>query len=230
MAEHSIRLTEDSAWRYIDFIKFVDLLQTGELHFTRLDQLHDPYEIALSNAAFRRLKKIAAIQKQPRYVNCWHLNDVESAAMWSVYGDNGIAILSNKAALQRIDLTPTQYSDDTSFGMRGFGHVEYKAANDLKPLLRSIQVDSSSWSDFIFTKRDSFSHEKEFRLAIGLSSTIKAPPVGLRVKVDLNSLIDAVWVSPTAQKWSVQVIEREVMKYGICKPTIHSQLYTSRLR
>jgi hypothetical protein len=230
MAQESIQLTQDSAWRYIDCVKFVDLLQTSELHFTRLDHLRDPYEIALSNAAFRRLKKVAAIQKQPRYVNCWHLNDVESAAMWSLYGDNGIAILSNTHALRQIDLTPTQHNDDAGFGMKGFGTVEYKASEDLKPLLRNIQSNSSSWDDFVFTKRASFAHEKEFRLALGLSATIKNPPAGLRVKVDLNVLVDAVYVSPTAQKWTVQVIERELTRYGLKKPTIHSQLYTSRLR
>src|SRR3954454_2838139 len=43
--------TKGTVWRYVDFVKFVDLLQSSEFHFTRLDHLEDPYEHSLSRAA-----------------------------------------------------------------------------------------------------------------------------------------------------------------------------------
>ena len=31
-------------WRYMDFSKYVDLVTTEELYFTRADKLEDPYD------------------------------------------------------------------------------------------------------------------------------------------------------------------------------------------
>jgi hypothetical protein len=41
-------------WRFIDFWKLVDLVNTGELHFTRLDQFRDSLEGTKSRVAWER--------------------------------------------------------------------------------------------------------------------------------------------------------------------------------
>ena len=80
-------------WRYMDLPKFLDLMQTSELHFTRLDQLEDPYEHAIQMAACRR----KPFDSETMYVNCWILSEYESAAMWTNYGGNsGIALQSSR--------------------------------------------------------------------------------------------------------------------------------------
>jgi len=35
---------EQNIWRYLDFTKFVDLLVTNDLYFTRVDQFEDKFE------------------------------------------------------------------------------------------------------------------------------------------------------------------------------------------
>lgn len=44
-------------WRYVDFAKFVDLLERRQLHFARLDQLGDPFEGAPSDGTVALLRE-----------------------------------------------------------------------------------------------------------------------------------------------------------------------------
>src|SRR5437870_3042737 len=91
-----------SLWRYMDFAKLVSLLQSGSLHFARADRLGDPFEgsysapfhLALETELAQALPPEAvqqattnfhtATQGMPQriYVNCWHVNEYESVAMW----------------------------------------------------------------------------------------------------------------------------------------------------
>ncbi len=42
-------------WRYVDFAKYVAMLQQKAIYFTRLDQFADPYEGSLSKAEYENL-------------------------------------------------------------------------------------------------------------------------------------------------------------------------------
>src|SRR6266496_3905331 len=87
-------------WRYMDFTKFVSMLENGGLFFSRADKLGDPFEGSYSrgNEAMRPImygdltKKSAAFMAQWSrsmrewtMINCWHMNEHESAAMWKLY-------------------------------------------------------------------------------------------------------------------------------------------------
>lgn len=93
-------------WRYMDLAKFVSLLEDDALHFSRIDHQSDDYEGSISRAmlAAKRQKwayltdeEYAKHFKRPVgkeamktsfayiFVNCWHMNEGESAAMWSLY-------------------------------------------------------------------------------------------------------------------------------------------------
>lgn len=104
-------------WRYMDFAKYVAMMESACLHFSRLDFLGDPFEGSLSKAEFVRLNETAqkgeaagtlpgrwkgkyldvllhsarAGRKQ-NYVSCWHINVNESEAMWRLYSQSGYAI------------------------------------------------------------------------------------------------------------------------------------------
>lgn len=102
-------------WRYIDFGKFIDLLETQSLFFCRIDKLGDQNEGILPKSTIdfwidrvRRglesgqsevdLKKhISFLHTEIRriaMVNCWHISEHENPAMWQIYAKNhfGIAI------------------------------------------------------------------------------------------------------------------------------------------
>src|SRR6266536_3648324 len=100
-------------WRCMDFARFVSLVDKAALFFSAAANLSDPFEGSLTkqNLAFWReaLSDLppdraadartdqARINRERRrfiFVNCWHANAVESAAMWAQYAaiDRGIAV------------------------------------------------------------------------------------------------------------------------------------------
>jgi hypothetical protein len=90
-------------WRYLDFTKFVALLDTQELFFAPVAAFEDRFEGSYSTANIDGRKefwartseisdpeKMAASHAElarelPRWVfaNCWSLSEIESAAFWS---------------------------------------------------------------------------------------------------------------------------------------------------
>ena len=121
---------DQKIWRYLDLLKFIDLLETQELFFSRADKLGDDFEGTYTKKAWEQREKIfkiwednggkdGEIQKfremyergtiytiQNFFVNCWHMNDFESAAMWRLYlkSNEGIAIQSTFRRLKKCKL------------------------------------------------------------------------------------------------------------------------------
>jgi hypothetical protein len=90
-------------WRYMDFAKFVDLILTGELHFSTIASLRDlhangdPFEgkfpdkwiqqslvggDLLDVEDTRTIINHIDTRVNSYLINCWHENNSESAAMW----------------------------------------------------------------------------------------------------------------------------------------------------
>jgi hypothetical protein len=104
-----------TVWRFMDYTKFVNILQTSSLYFNQLASFKDRYEGKWTKATlecFRKnfetvgctpveiedlVKRFGNADDVARctfYVSCWHINEHESAAMWELYtrGGEGIAI------------------------------------------------------------------------------------------------------------------------------------------
>ena len=97
-------------WRYMDFTKYVSLLEKQALFFARADKLGDPFEGSFSkvNKALRSTlykdkisedsllgwKQFTKESRRFTLINCWHENSHESEAMWKLYAreKDGIAI------------------------------------------------------------------------------------------------------------------------------------------
>ncbi|HEY7226550.1 MAG TPA: hypothetical protein VH481_00290, partial [Nitrososphaeraceae archaeon] len=164
---------EAKIWKYMDIARLISILDREELYFTSTDEFVDPYEGTLAEynkidtvrlERFRHeledvdddmIKRL--ILRPPNFqnyrdrlvVNCWHLNDGESAAMWDLY--------SNRKAGIAIQSTYRRLRDSFSKAIEsvGIGMVNYMDYN-------------TQWmkEDFILpflTKRTSFKHEQELR-------------------------------------------------------------------
>jgi len=104
-------------WRYMDFSRYVDLLTTSELHFARADKFEDPYDcsamqffgepykqLSLANPHGQELtRQINSFGRLFVYLNCWHINDVESAALWSLYSENKHETIAIQTTFGRLD-------------------------------------------------------------------------------------------------------------------------------
>lgn len=164
------------------------------------------------------------------YVNCWHMNDTESDAMWRLYSlqGQGIAVQSTYDRLVRsFHMTQTHVQ---------IGQVGYFDYSD-----HAIRLDNVFYP--ALNKRSSFAHERELRIAVlnsgrtytqALAATgshaaaSRASDIadGYAIEVDLDILIERVVVSPKSPPWMVDMIRNLLGRYGLPKRVDWSPLYT----
>jgi hypothetical protein len=205
----------------MDAAKFLAMLTSGALHFSRLDLLGDDFEGSITARDLASLQRLRA--EDPRhtpppeskfwywlrweyYVNCWHLNSHESAAMWSLYGGRDGAV----AVRARYDSLAQALPDGAMIGL--VTYVDYE--------------DDSVLSGFTgppcMYKRLSFAHEREVRAFFPnfqdaeANTQMGVPPAspGADIPVDLEKLVEAVFISPKAPDWYVGVLQDAIKKYG----------------
>ena len=92
----------NTLWRYMSLEKFVNMLETKSLFFTRADKFEDPFEgftppalvesyrksvkrVILDESFTEVLIKISENSRKYVMCNCWHQNEEESMAMWEKY-------------------------------------------------------------------------------------------------------------------------------------------------
>jgi hypothetical protein len=228
-------------WRYMDFTKFLSMLEESALFMTRVDKFKDPFEGTITsfdktnrNILYDKgmadilpiMDHLNDLQRERSYVNCWHANEFESAAMWDLYvkSNEGIAIKTTFQAL----------SDSISCDVKKLwiGNVEYVDFNNT-PTPRGNHYYS------IFLKRKSFEHEKEVRVFYGehpndyyANKPIPDEPkykFGFNLSVDLHTLIKEIYVSPNAATWLYELILKVTKRYRIEANVIQSDLYKSPL-
>ena len=229
-------------WRYLDSSRFLSLLDKQALFFARADRLADPFEGSYSKAniklrltTYKGLRNKASGKGQttietmsevnknaPKYtyVNCWHINDYESAAMWKLYptNDEGIAIQSTFKLLTE---SLNSYLDHNVY-IGKVMYIDYET--DWLP-------EGNLFYPFLH-KRKSFEHEHELRAVImkpptadgGTDYTRAAPELGLYVRVELATLIERVFVSPTAPDWFEELVTSVAGKYNLQKEVKRSSL------
>ncbi len=120
-------------WRYMDFAKFVSLMDKKSLYFARADKLGDPFEGSYTKFNYERRraditedeeKQLSDIFNKIRYytfINCWHLNEHESTAMWKLYSEinKGIAIQSTITKLKN------SLNTDSDFFIKKVNYIDY---------------------------------------------------------------------------------------------------------
>jgi hypothetical protein len=219
---HSFFTPEDSnvkVWRYMDFTKFVSMLQSRNLFLSRLDKLGDPYEGATSHANAYAWSQVADVGggvkhmsefmtwiRQWVYVNCWHMNSIESDAMWKLYAQTGEAV-----AIQSRYSKLVKAVDDRAF-LSAVKYIDYES---------EIMQEGSIYLPF-FHKRLSFKHENEVRIAYPdlplLNNTFdmerKNEIAGLPFDVQLDEVIEKVFISPTAPPWFKELVIAVIAKFG----------------
>jgi hypothetical protein len=220
-------------WRFIDLSKYISLLSTRTLFFSKPENLQDPYECLppkrnLESIAFdqdgsprfgskENVQKALQMSKDDRaevVINCWHMNEHESAAMWKLYlkSEEGVAIESTFSRF-REGLLPD------GDGQTYIGEVQYVD-------YRTARVPVGNLFYTFLHKRLSFEHERELR-AFRWSHEYKDVKWGVHIPVSPETLIERVRVSPTSGEWFCQVVKSITEKFGLDPHlVIQSDLYT----
>jgi hypothetical protein len=179
-------------WRYMSLAKAVAMLQTGSLFFVRTDRLNelDPFEgtvpLPNSDGLDEPSKEALKAIRGRRCVSCWHSQPYESDALWRGYvaSGEGLAIRSSVGRLRD--------------ALSGAPHAVYAAE------VRYIDFDRQRIADdeleFMYLyKRLSFAHEHELRVVI--ATEVPPPLAGVNVPVNLDALIETVYIAPNAPVW-----------------------------
>lgn len=162
--------------------------------------------------------KLFKIMIHKMYINCWHLGEFESMAMWKGYGGGpyGVAIKSTYGALDEslpdyldgIVLDDGNKIDEPIF----LGPVEYI---DHKSTSLRLRNENNVFSPFMYK---SLAYRNECELRAVYNST-RMPigghyPPGEYVDIDLNVLIEEIVISPLAPAWFTALIPQLCEQYG----------------
>lgn len=229
---------EDKIWRYMDFSKFMDLLENRSLFFCRADKFKDKFEGSYSkfnqqvrpivysginpneyDSYIKRHQFFAQYSTKNTYISCWHINEVESDAMWDLYCQckESIAIQTTFSNLKRCF-----NNTDKDVYIGTVNYVDYNS---------SWIPEGNSFSPFLY-KRLNFSHENELRAIIQEYTVIDDVIVpnqplfdyGLNVSIDMDELIQNIYVSPLAPEWFFNLIKSIIDRYEIHANVLHSTL------
>jgi hypothetical protein len=267
-------------WQYMDLSEFIHLLYSKSLFFCNTKKFGDPFEGSLpllnnivnEQKEYQITKKLLGnkkkfknvIKSQPiikwNYqgwknrvlVNCWHMNNSESAAMWNSYSyrNSGIALQSTfkrlknsiKSCKEEIIIGEVQYLNyrnewlKESLGWEIF--LTKKRPYEYERELRALNIvyDSDLYNKKLFNT--SFSKKDE--IILDKDQTTKAKKIlsmnnkkgfpvyipGKLIKINLDNLIESIYVSPYVDDYFIEVINSLIEKYDISnKDIILSELY-----
>lgn len=220
-------------WKYMDLPKYISLLDKQALYFARADVLakFDPFEgqyprefvssfldRAKTKQEKKHLKKILRDEDFTRMliINCWHINDVESYHMWKIYAERnyGIAIQStfnklcnsfhvfknNDVSIGKVFYNKDRIKFGNVFYRYLYKRPHYKSENELRAIILNV------WKNYekrIFD--DSYLERK-----------------GEYIPIDLNILIENIYVAPQTPDWIFDLIKSISNKYSLDKPILPS--------
>ncbi len=233
---------ETKIWRYLDISKFIFMLSKKALIFSRADKLNDPFEGSYSKRSIKLRenyyeditekdsKSLFDIYKKFRnytFINCWHMNEFESAAMWSLYlkSNEGVAIQSTYKNLQK---SLNQKGVKQTIAVGQIDYIDYE---------RDRMIDGNPLLAF-YHKRKSFEHERELRAAFTKIPTKKGTYINLAkmdndsynieidhsvdlnniveiIPINLNALVENIYVPPTSDDWFKEVVESLLKKFKL---------------
>jgi hypothetical protein len=214
----------------MDFTSFAGMLMHRGLFFSLLNNLDDRFEGSiprqwtepelseglqaqgLPSDMVTSVREVIRKQRSWVMVNCWHMNEEESAAMWKLYARNDRAI-AVQSTYQRL-----RDSLDESVQIGTVTYISYDKD--------SIPFGNLFWP-FVH-KRKSFEHERELRaLTCDVAKVMaegKPPDSGEWRSVDLDKLVEAIYIAPSAEPWFAELVKDISSKYAFRFHLNHSSL------
>ncbi len=242
---------ESAIWRYMDFTKFVALLETRSLFFPRVAMLEDPFEGSFpqGQTMLERVRGMlppgaippgAVVNFSPEmerawvtmrewtFVSCWHVAPYESAAMWKLYASNGqaVAIQSTvghlREALGKPPAKDVATGGSDEFHIGSIEYIDYSTG----------RIPSTSFASQFFRKRRSFEHERELRALlmrypmVNQQVDYSAHPSepGTNIPVDLEKLLQSVRIAPQAPPWYVELVGKTCIRFKLNLDPSQSEL------
>lgn len=221
--------------RYLDLSKFIDLLRTQSIYLGRADLFQDKFEGSFTPSikaaieeAYDTLKgdfnyeKFKKELREGVYLNCWSLGVDDNMALWKIYGKSeaSVAITTTVGQLKK------ELSEIHQQGMLSICKVEYiKHWHD-------PEINIIPYSNIFRYKVVAYDFEREVRIIHDrFEGNFNSPQkeAGVHLNVQLNRFLRSIVVSPSAQRWFIELVKDVAQKYGITTPVRLSKLATEPL-
>jgi hypothetical protein len=211
----NIKLPEDPdtiVWKYLDLSKFLELLLSQKLFMSRSDKFEDQYEGTFSEPTYEEIKRLSVnnpefldyykSHREKVIVSSWHINEYESFAMWQIFTQNseGLAIQSTVNRLKKA--LDSEKNHEQHIGE--VNYIDYKK--------EYIPFDDMFFP-FLF-KRKSFQYEREVRIISDVTQSNIKLNDGLKINVDINQLIEKIYIHPKSENWYKNLVIELVSKLG----------------
>ena len=244
--EYDVPEANDKLWRYMDLSKLISLISKRELFLASASSFSDPFEgakgvlerkkiwdnyyrlffrhalLTVPGADPNRYSEIELEKEINRlmcelgnegidsrkhtFISCWHLSEYESEAMWKLYSKDTTNAVVVQTTFNRL------YQSLGRDPYISIGKVKY-----VDFLKHFSPINGSFWY-----KQKCFEHEREVRV-IAHDHSVEEKP-GLYHAVDIDLLIENIYVSPYAPQWFFEVVQSILEKYGLDKKILHSQM------
>ncbi len=240
---NNIKIKENEyLWRYMDLYKLISLIHEKELFFSRADFFEDKLECLnnnilnllisysthrvnhpiiadLKNKFLQESSKI----KKSLFINCWHLNQRESYAMWNIYSDQSIAIKFNAHDLiEAVKDQSKSYSDSKFNDTMLYGLVEYV---DIYPKPNIEKLNDGSIIYVPFKKDSTYYYEKEFRFVTEAPSNESGNIKNFKFPFPkINSLNFEIYLHPKMNDLKKEGIKTILKKFNLIDKISESKL------
>jgi hypothetical protein len=210
--EHYVFQTTNSMdkpiWRYMDFWKFLNLIETKSIHFSTCENLGDNHEGRIPPFILELMLKqdeengndnnnllngfLEKTLRKTHLISSWSYAERESFAMWKMYAKDkmGIAIETDLESLKKSFVATER---NIYIGEVNYVHEE------------KYYFDTGNLFYPFVTKLDFYGFENEIRC---VTTTGQEEEAGNKlVEVDLNILIKKIHISPNSKPEFIKLIE-----------------------
>lgn len=186
-------VSEDTViFRYLDILKFLNLIVSKQLYFTNYKYFSDKYETEITEKFLIDFATSADTDMENktmqslsnyylnRFVNCWNISETEQYLLWKAYCQNiysGVVIKSSVKNLR----DSLESLNELIFACDRIQYISYSHKPE--------HIDKP-----VFTKYDFYSSENEIRVSTIIDHS-EENDKGVLIPIDLNILIDKIILS-----------------------------------
>jgi hypothetical protein len=207
-------------WKYLDFWKFLNLLDTKSLYFSNAIGFGDNHEgripivvqeMMLENDVKKgvthgrdNINFVERVTRKLTFISSWTYNNKESFALWKMYAKDktGIAIKTN---LQNLKSSFSKTEKEIYIG-----EINYFDKNN-------FNYDTSNLFYPSLVKLDYYSYENEIRCITSISPEERKDDNdnGRLIEVNLEELIKTIYISPNSKPEFKKMIELLKKEYNL---------------
>lgn len=159
---------ETYLYRIMPLCRFLQMLDSKKMYLPRVSQWEDPYELFLFKQHFVNStgQEVDTLSQASRiYGQCWSTVR-KSDALWRIYSPDRLSVQIKTSVEKLNSLKERKVGNGLYLRLE---QVKYMSEKNLSDWIASLKTPMNSFLDSLFLKRDSFSHEKEYRLIAWLA-------------------------------------------------------------